>query len=103
MVNISPMKEKIDTELICSTANALKNLNRQMMNDFETLKSTISELSVFWQGKAATDSIEKFDKIKELSEKRFNVMNGYADFLLKIGGSHEADENKNQSLADQFK
>lgn len=103
MINISPMKEKIDTELICSTADSLKNLNRQMMNDFEKLKSAISELSVFWQGKAATDTIDKFDEIIELSENRFSVMNGYADFLLKIGGSHEAGEIKNKSLADRFK
>lgn len=104
MANSGSIVEKIDTDIVRTVANNLKVLNSQMKNGFEDVQASILELGASWQGSAASRAIDSFDKIKDLSLARYDVMNSYANFLLLyIGEGYEDTDKKNKSIADTFK
>lgn len=104
MANSGSIVEKIDTAVVRNVANNLKVLNSQMKTGFEDVQTSILELEASWQGDAANHAIGSFDKIKELSLSRYDVMNSYVNFLLLyIGEGYEDSEKKNKSIADTFK
>lgn len=104
MSDFNSIVEKIETDLVRAVANTLKTLNCQIRDDFETVKSVVSELDASWQGDAASHTIESFDKIKKLSVSRFDVMDSYADFLfMQIGEGYDKTETEVKFLADKFK
>lgn len=96
--------EKVDTDVARTVASNLKTINSQMRDGLETVCSAISELEISWSGSAVKDAIKQFDKIKDLSEARYDVMDGYANFLFQqIGEGYEKTGRDNKSLADLFK
>ncbi len=104
MSDFNSIIETMNTDLVRIVANNLKNLNCQIRDEFEAVKSVVSDLKTSWQGNAADHTIGNFDKIKELSEKRYDVIDTYVNYLLAyIGEGHEENEEKNTSLVDMFK
>lgn len=104
MANSGSIVEKIDTDVVRNVANNLKVLNSQIKEGFEDVQTSILELEASWQGNAANHAIDSFDKIKELFLSRYDVMEGYANFLLLyIGEGYEENEKKIKSIADAFK
>lgn len=95
--------EKIDTDVARTVASNLKTINTQMRDGLDVVCSAVSELEMSWSGSAVEDTIKQFDKIKDLSQARYDVMNGYVNFLFQqIGEKFEETEKSNKSLADLF-
>lgn len=96
---------KVDAEQVIASANRIKNLNDQMRDGFSSVQDAITRLDGTWDGSAATNTISKFNAIKNsYCDARYNVVDNFVAFLYQqVGEGYTQTEAANKSLADQFK
>lgn len=96
---------KINTDAVVAAAESLKQYNDEMRNGLDPVKKAMNNLTIYWDGSAATTAFNKFKEIEmEMSETRYGVMDNYVRFLYQqVGEGYVQVEEANTSLAEQFK
>ena len=96
---------KINSADVIAVSRRINNLNREIKNGMNDVASAMQTLDIYWEGSAATATMNKFNNINSsYNEARFNVVDNFVSFLNEqVGQGYSQTESVNKSLASQFK
>ncbi len=95
---------KVDTAALTSAAASIRATNARIANAFDTLQNKASVMDAAWDGSAAQNAMTAFNRLKSLyPQPRFNALESAARVLDAIASGYNCTEEKNTSLAAQFK
>jgi len=75
-------------------ANALKGISTSINSISTDLKNEINRLRGTWEGEAVETLVNRFNTLTQSFQERYQVINSYADFLLKAADAYEQVENQ---------
>lgn len=94
---------KITTQVLTSTAQDVRDLNKKLDQDLADCNTAINNLESTWQSDAASDIRAAMNALKPRFEEYKNVIESYAKFLDNTAQSYETTEQTVQTNAGQFK
>ena len=96
---------KVDTERLMNIAKKIDCINKDILQEYQSVEKAISSLNSKWESKVTTDAISAFyDISNNCKEFRYNVVNDYVNFLQQqVIEGYNQTETVNTTLADRFK
>lgn len=90
---------KVDTQQLKTTADTVRKQIRSMQQAFDSLQTTVSRSSYYWQGQAADEYRKAFSGERDTTAEMFQRLSDIPDALEKIAGVYEGGEDKAKEIA----
>lgn len=95
---------KLDTDVIRGIATSIETTNKELQDELNNAKATISSLSSTWTGEAATQTITAFDEFAaKYFQSYYDIIDQYVKLLrTNVADGGDAVEKANVSLAEKY-
>jgi len=94
---------KIDTDIILSTAEAIKSVNNTLNTGIEEIRKKNDSLGNSWNSKAGAQARSLLYQLLSGNDARSSVLVNYENLLRHVVNGTVNVETANKSLADNFK
>lgn len=89
----------VTTAQLNQKAGELRNSNRSLTTQIETLRNQHNSLNGMWEGDAKNAFDKAFNRDIQQMQNFYNEINKYVDKLTEIAKNYEVAENKNLTRA----
>ncbi len=93
----------VSTQVLLDTATTVRRINSTMDEKLAEINKNLNDLEATWKSDASTDIRAAMNALKPRFEEYKNVVESYANFLVKTAQSYEATEGAIQNNANAFK
>lgn len=86
---------KVDPEQLKRTADEVTGMIQSLQTDLESLQTTVSRTSYYWQGQAADEYRKNFAAQKDDNDEMLERLRKYPTMLLQMAGFYNEAEKNN--------
>ena len=88
-------RDKVDTNVLRSTAADVTRLTRALQGDFDELQNCVRQTSRYWVGAAGDQYRREFDEEKAETSELLRLLGKYPTDLLSMAGIYDEAERVN--------
>lgn len=94
----------VDTQKLTDVSGSIRSTNARIANAFAAVERNASSMDSAWNGNASQNAMTAYYRIKNtFPQPRYNSLESAARALDAIATGYNTTEEKNKTLAEQFK